>query len=505
MYTLDVSLAAGRFLHTLDQLRRRGGDSTLVEVKRASGGCPSLAETLCAFGNMPDGGTIILGVDENQGFAVVGITDVAALEAGICAQARSAVNPPVQVEFETVHVDDKDVLVARVLGLPATDKPCRAHGKAYLRQADGDYSMSEQEVAQLVALQDRPRYDCAGVQRSSTDDLDADLLRIFLTEVRESSRRLADRTDREVLDAKGIVTDGVLSVAGLYGLGKYPQKYVPSLSVTAACTPVGTGVRLVDLARFDGPVTDQLDLSVEWVGRNTRRAVAYGPDGHAYDRPEIPLVAVRELVANALVHRDLSPRTQSKSVEIRLRPDRLVITSPGGLWGLSRGQLGSPRGKSAVNEFLYEIGRHIRTADGHRLIEGEGGGIREVMETLRNAGLPDPVFLDTGVSFTVIVYRPESPSVTISGITADGQPAASLLPVTADVPAEVASTSTNARTVWQAMTAGPATLAEVVSRTGLTRRQAKYALDALVRSSHVVVDGGPGNRSTSYRRTQASI
>ncbi|MCL2466748.1 MAG: putative DNA binding domain-containing protein [Micrococcales bacterium] len=477
-------MSADELRHVLADLRHRGGDSTLVEVKRATGGCPRLTETLCAFGNMPDGGLVVLGVDEKQGFAIVGVRDVAVLEAGVCAQARTVV-PPVQVEFDTVALDGKDVLVARVLGLPSADKPCRTGGRAYLRQADGDYSMSDPEVAQLVALQDRPRYDCMPVERSSTDDLDPDLLHAFLAGVRQSSRRLADEPDLAVLDAKGIVHGTNLALAGLYGLGQYPQKYVPSLSVTAASRPAGAGVRLGDLAHFDGPVPDLLDLSVEWVARNTRQAVVYTPDGHARDQPEIPPTAVRELVSNALVHRDLSPRTQSKSVEIRLLPDRLVITSPGGLWGVSRDQLGTPRGKSAVNEFLYDTARHVRTNDGRRIVESEGGGIGEVRTALREADLPDPVFIDTGVSFTAIIYRCEPGGPT---------------PAASPTPDAVARTSTNAALVWQAIGTATATAADIERRTGLTRRQVAYALASLADAGFVAVDGGQGDRSTTYRR-----
>lgn len=61
-------------------MRTHRGDFTSVEVKRGAGGVPDLAATLCAFGNMPDGGTIIVGLDENSGFAVTGVADAAAVE-----------------------------------------------------------------------------------------------------------------------------------------------------------------------------------------------------------------------------------------------------------------------------------------------------------------------------------------------------------------------------------------------------------------------------------------
>ena len=84
----------------------------------------------------------------------------------------------------------------------------------------------------------------------------------------------------------------------------------------------------------------------------------------------------------ALVHRNLDAATDTKRVEIRIVEDKLVITSPGGLEGVSEHQLGQPDGKSAVNPHLYDISRNLRTSNGARVIEGEGGGIREVQEVV---------------------------------------------------------------------------------------------------------------------------
>jgi ATP-dependent DNA helicase RecG len=55
-----MSWSSEELVALLESLRERGADSTLVEAKLAAGGVPSLAQTLCAFGNMPDGGVILL-------------------------------------------------------------------------------------------------------------------------------------------------------------------------------------------------------------------------------------------------------------------------------------------------------------------------------------------------------------------------------------------------------------------------------------------------------------
>jgi ATP-dependent DNA helicase RecG len=156
---------------------------------------------------------------------------------------------------------------------------------------------------------------------------------------------------------------------------------------------------------MDGPLPEMLETALEWVQRNTVTTIRFGSDGHGRDATELPMVAVRELIANALVHRDLGPHAWTQRVEIRLRADELVITNPGGLYGVSLQQLGTPTGKSAVNEFLYDICKLTRSPAGHRVIEGEGGGISEVRRSLRAVNLRPPRFSDAGVRFTAILPR----------------------------------------------------------------------------------------------------
>lgn len=392
-------------------VRARRGDLTDVEIKAAAGGVPGLAPTICAFANMPEGGTIILGLDESAGFVPVGLTAIASLEQAVASQARTSVTPPVRCEFQTFQVTGKAVLVVTVDALPLNQRPARHGGQAYLRQADGDYVMSEQEIAQIELTKTqavRPTQpDRQPIDHTSVEDLDTSLLSSFLNAARASSRRYAAASDDDVLKYTGITTrTGQVSLAGLYALGSSPQSASPSLGVTAAVQlPPGAGARTRDLVHLVGPIPDLLEDAMTWVVRNTRTTMGYDDRGHGIDKSEIPMRAVREIVANALIHRNLDAITDSKRVEIRLLHDRLVITSPGGLWGLSESQLGRPGAKSAVNPVLYDICKFVRMPDSSRVIEGEGGGIREAITALTSAGLRPPRFIDTGVQFTAIISR----------------------------------------------------------------------------------------------------
>lgn len=473
-------------------LRERRGDTTEVEVKAAAAGAPDLADTLCAFANMPEGGTIVLGLAEDAGFTPTGLPDIAGLEAAVAAQARTAVHPPVRCNFTTVLFEGAPVLVVDVEGLPLQQRPARHRGQAYLRQSDGDYVMSEQEIAQLDLLKTqavRPTHpDRSPIADSTRDDLDPDLVDAYLTAARRASRRFAAATDEQILEYTSVVdAHGAATLAGLYALGRAPQAVSPSLGITAAVAlPRGSGTRTRDLVHLTGPIPDLLDDAMDWVARNTRTEMGYDDDGRGIDRPELPLRAVREIVANALVHRNLDPITDAKRVEIRLLDDRLVVASPGGLWGVSESQLGRPGAKSAVNPVLYEICKFVRMSDGARVIEGEGGGLREAVEALTEAGLPAPTFVDTGLRFTVVVPRPGAVTRTARRITQDQGRAA-----------RHPSGVRHAGTVLDAL-ATHHTVADVTTITGLSERQIRYALARLVEAGVVRMDATSGSRAATY-------
>lgn len=392
-------------------LRARRGDTAGVEVKAAALGCPYLGETLSAFGNMPDGGTLILGVDEATGFAITGLGDVSAIEQGVAAQARTSVTPPVQCSFDSIEISGATVLVCEVSPLPLESRPATHHGKAYLRQSDGDYELGAQELAQLELLKTQARRpthpDRAPVPGTGVDALDSGLVSSFIQAVRASTHRHSQVDDDEVLRRQGVLAeDGSATVAGLYALGAYPQQHLRHLSITAAVRPPrSAGFRTHDLVHLDGPLPELLDEAMSWIRRNTRTSMGYDERGHGRDFDELPMLAVREIVANALVHRNLDAITENKGIDIRLLEDRLVVTNPGGLWGVSERQLGQPGARSAVNSTLYEICKYVRLPDGSRVIEGEGGGIREARLAIREAGLRPPTFVDTSLRFTVLMSR----------------------------------------------------------------------------------------------------
>jgi ATP-dependent DNA helicase RecG len=402
----------------VEQLRSRRSDAPAIEVKSAAGGLPdSLTSTMCAFGNLPGGGLIILGLDEANGFIPVGLEDASGLAAGLASRARQAFAPPLQLNVEVERFEGADVVVAAIVEVPVAAKPCmvKRTRKAYMRFADGDYTLSSLEVDGFVSNRERPRIDEAEVPGATMADLEVARIEDYVATARTNDRRLAKvADDHELLKRTGVLTSaGTPTLAGLLALGEYPQQFLPHCNVRAALLPDGDthSIRALDSATFTGPIAAMLEDIVAWVAKNSRRRIVANPTtGTVSDFQDPPSVAIRELVANALVHRDLSEWATSRAIDLRMDSTSFRLSNPGGLYGISADRLGLHPLTSARNRRLVEICKFVRTTDGN-VVEALATGIPAAIDSLRTAGMQEPEFFDQGLAFTVIIRRSHADAV----------------------------------------------------------------------------------------------
>lgn len=409
MYTVPVNVHDLSLVVAV--LRAEGNDFAGIEVKRAAAGYPeNLAPTLSAFGNTPGGGVVLFGLDEKEAFDAVGVYDVTACKQAVAAAVRNAVEPPLILSVDSFVFEGADIVAATINELPASGKPCRvrANGRAYLRSYDGDYVLSELEEQAFIANRSTPRFDQESVPGAIRTDLDEELVNSYVRVASTTSPSLQRFPKEELLFRAGVLVGPgrTPSVAGLLALGLYPQQFLPNLVIQASVAPSRAdppGTRAGDARRFDGPIPAMLDEAQRWVARNSRTRIRFATDGRGRDEPEYPDVAVRELLSNALIHRDLGPYALGEAVTLTLTNDQMILSNPGGLYGITVQRLGSVGVTSARNGRLVRICQDVRTPAGDRVVEALATGIPTVLRSVAEAGMVPPRFQDQGIKFAVRV------------------------------------------------------------------------------------------------------
>lgn len=424
-----MSTLQERLDELLPRLRAARSDTQDVEVKNASGGFPrSVLETVSAFANGV-GGLIILGLAEPS-FTPTG-ADAAHLAEVLASQCSDNLEPPIRPRVELCDVEGRLVVVAEVPELDARLKPCYVSvtgevPTAYLRTHDGDRRLTPYEHHAFEASVGPPVDDEAPVPGTGFADLDADLVAAVLRRLRDDRapvfRTVDDleclrmlrvlvpespRSGADALDDSESAGEAV-SLGGLLALGTYPQQFFPRLNITFVAhvtetgEPLADGTRYLDSQLIEGPIPAMLEAAEAALRRNMRRrGVVVGLLRE--DHWDYPVEAIREVVVNALMHRDYHPSAHGQPVMLALYPDRFEITSPGGLYGsIDPEALLVKPVTSARNTRLARLMQDIPVAGTNRTIsENVGTGLQVVAQSLRREGMEPPELEHSLVEFRV--------------------------------------------------------------------------------------------------------
>jgi ATP-dependent DNA helicase RecG len=394
-----ILMLAEELSSLVDKIRHFNCEFQSVEVKAANSGCPTrLFDTLSSFSNQDSGGIIVFGLDEIKHFETVGVYDVQDLQHKVVEQCKQ-MEPPVRPLFTVCEVDGKTIVSAEIPSADIATRPVFYKGVgtikgSYIRAGEADELMSEYEIYSYEAFRKRVRDDLRLVEDARLPLLDQNLLDKYLLSVKKERKNLSEHvTDQEIMELMGITINGIPTLTGVMVFSKYPQAYFPQLCIIAVVVP-GTemgdtgsgGERFIANERMTGTIPEMLKDAIDFVRRNGRRRTIISEDGKRNDRDEYPMIAIREAVLNALIHRDYSVHTENVPTRIVMYSDRLEITNSGGLYGrISIDSLGKVR-PDTRNPALANVLELLNTT------ENRYSGIPTIRKEMKAAGLPDPVF-----------------------------------------------------------------------------------------------------------------
>lgn len=387
-------------------------ETQTIEVKAAHVDCPKkLYDTLSSFSNQDGGGIILFGIDEKQGFKLVGVYDLHDLQKKVTEQCNQMM-PPVRAVFTFAELDGHPICSAEIPSVDLSERPCYYSGTgkvkgSYVRVGDADMPMTDYEIYTFEAFRKHLHDDERTVERATLSLLDMDKIQSYLLQMKADRPGFSQLTTEQAYEMLSITRDGVPTLAAILNFGLYPQGYFPQLAITAIVVP-GTqigdvnqdDVRFLDNKRIEGPLPLMLSEALSFCKRNMRVQTIIDPQtGERDDKPEYPIEAIRESVLNALIHRDYSHFTEGTPIQINFFTDRLEIHSPGSLYGrMTVEDLGKSKpdfrnpALATMSEFLLKT-------------ENRYSGIPTIRREMKKAGLPEPVFINGRNEFIVILYN----------------------------------------------------------------------------------------------------
>ena len=370
-----------------------------LEFKRDLSSPRGIVRTVVAFANTA-GGVLLIGVEDKTGF-VRGVADVLAAEERLANILADTVAPQVMPDIEVLPWRDRHVLAAEVFPSPRRPHRVRAEGRngVYVRVGSTNRRADPALVDEMRRFVSRQAYDEEPLPQLQSEAID----------FRAASECFAPKRklQRADLDTLGLVTRDqarkVPTVGGLLLFGKDNEKerHFPDAWIRAGRFRGANRARIADQRDIRDHAPALVERATEFVVQHlTCGARIEGT--RRQDLWNVPPVAVREAIVNAVAHADYAQR--AGPIRVAVFEDRVEVESPGLLpFGLTIEEL--PLGVSklrnrVIARVFHELG----------LMENWGSGVQRMMAACDESGCPHPVFEELGGRFRVTlgVSRPGS-------------------------------------------------------------------------------------------------
>jgi ATP-dependent DNA helicase RecG len=286
----------------------------------------------------------------------------------------------------------------RVLRAPGI--ACTSSGQYFIRVADETKPVMPDELQRLLNDKSAFVWEAQPSQSIRRQHAAQDKRAAFLQSIRESDRVssfVKGKSDDELL-AYYLLTKGqFLTNLGVLWIGRRDDRAtLPNAPIVQFLKFDEAGEKVNKLV-WDDFSRNPMDLiEAIWTQVPDWRESYEFPDGMFRTQvPHFDEVVVRELLANALVHR---PYTTRGDIFINLYPDRLEVHNPGLL----------PLGVTPANILHTSIKRNELLAKVFydlKLMEREGSGYDRMYEALLSTGRPGPVVKEGDDRVVVTVQR----------------------------------------------------------------------------------------------------
>lgn len=368
-------------------------ESKTLEFKRDCSSPDKIIRTIIAFANT-SGGVILIGV-EDKDKTVFGVSNPLDIEEKLVNLISDTISPRLIPSIEIVSWRNKQIIAIEVF-----PSPIRPHFKTSLGEKKGVLirvgSSNRKADARLIRELHRAArhqsYDEEPLLEGNSEALDFRVI----SELFAGIRKL---TTRDLLTLRLMTTHQrrkVPTIGGMLLFGKERLKYFSDAWIHCGRFAGTTKRKFIDVVELNDYPIYAIDQTLEFTKKHAFRAVEITEKAKNRERWNVPLLAVREAVTNAVVHSDYSQT--GAHIRLSFFDDRIEIDNPGLLYdGLTIEDI-----KQGISKLRNRvIGRIFKELG---LIEQWGSGIQRMIAVCEEMGLPSPEFVELGGQFRVTLF-----------------------------------------------------------------------------------------------------
>jgi ATP-dependent DNA helicase RecG len=352
--------------------------------------------------NHKKSGVLFIGVNDDGTCANLSITDELLLTlSNIRSEGKILPFPVLQVNKRVLESCELAVVIVE----PSDAPPVRFDGRTYIRVGPRRATATAEEERRLNEkrrARDLP-FDLRPFISASIDDLNLDTFqREYLTsalapEVLDENQR---SLTQQLISLRFATPepDAHPTSLGLLVVGKDPRQFIPGFYIQFVRFD---GTELTDPIRdqknISGPLIDLLRYVDEILQANISTASDITAQPLEIKQPDYPIVALQQLVRNAVMHR--SYEETNAPVRVYWFNDRIEIQSPGGLFGQVNRQNFGQGVTDYRNPHLSEAMKNLG------YVQRFGIGIPTAQKELNKNGNPPAEFFVEDSTILVIVRR----------------------------------------------------------------------------------------------------
>ena len=303
---------------------------------------------ICAFANT-EGGSLFIGVDDKGN--VCGVKDIHKKSEDIPNKIRNTMGIVCDVNLLTEG--NLDYLEIKVEKYPM---PISYKGKYYKRSGSTTQELSGVEVNKLILFSQGRTWDSIPVPGISAKRLDSDAIKLFKRRAIES-HRLDEKSTKvsiqNLMQNLRCVEGDYLTRTAMMCFHPDPEKWVAGAYIKVAY--FATEADLLFQDEIHGPLLIQVEKAMDLIFSKYMKALITYEGIHRQEFFFFPPDAFRELLLNAIVHKDYMDPTP---IQIKIYADSIWMWNPGNMpqevrvRDLFRKHVSKPRNPGIANIFF---------------------------------------------------------------------------------------------------------------------------------------------------------